>query len=121
MQLKTRTIVVVEDHDWDKLVQQTYGRPYCFQQQDGCQPRGTFELDVPSDYEDYDNDEVAEIINGPEMGVSLKAWLARDPESDGLGKLWWQRNFYPSIGALANDLHSKGLLDAGSYTIIIDW
>lgn len=67
-------------------------------------------------------------MNHEEMGVSFKAWLARDPkqplpgheDSFGLG-LWWDRNFYPNIEMIANDLHERGLLKAGEYTIIIDW
>lgn len=35
--------------------------------------------------------------------------------------LWWERNFYPSVEVVANDLHARGLLPAGEYTIDIDW
>ena len=35
--------------------------------------------------------------------------------------LWWKRNFYPDIEMVANDLHAKGLLEAGEYAIDIDW
>ena len=37
--IATRTEQVISVHDWDDLVVQTYGRPYCFQQQDGCKER----------------------------------------------------------------------------------
>lgn len=40
--LKTKTQKVIEVSDWDNLVQETYGRPYNFQQQYGCQSRGEF-------------------------------------------------------------------------------
>lgn len=94
---------------------------------------GNFYLTVPSEAEDFENDTIPEIVNGPEEGVSFKAWLARDPkqklesEKKGVRKdkwaidLWWERNFYPDIQMVANDLHQKGLLDAGEYTINIDW
>jgi len=73
-------------------------------------------------------------VNSEEMGVSFEAWLKRDPKQklgpDGRGrsqsedyctKMWWERSFYPSLDMILNDLHDKGLIDAGEYTIIIDW
>jgi len=64
------------------------------------------------------------------MGVSFKAWLERDPkqrlksegdrDSSSL-QLWWDRNFYPNVDMIINDLYSKGLLEKGEYDIKIDW
>lgn len=119
---------MIEVSDWDKLVSETYQRPYSFQQQDDCKPRGTFEFSVPDQEYDFDNDTIPEIVNGSEMGVSFAAWLARDPkqplseqEYDWELGMWWERNFYPDVQMIANDLHVKGLLEAGEYTINIDW
>lgn len=124
----TTQVTMVEVFEWDKLVQETYQRPYGFQQQDGCKSRGTFTFEVPEEAEDYENDTVPEEVNGDEMGVSFKAWLERDPKKKLKGdasssslSLWWERNFYPDIQMIANDLHEKGLLEKGSYTIDIDW
>jgi hypothetical protein len=36
-------------------------------------------------------------------------------------EMWWTRNFYPSVEMVANDLHKKGLIEAGDYVINIDW
>lgn len=127
--IKTSDIKMIEVSDWDRLVQETYGRTYSFQQQDGCKSRGVFKFRVPTDGYDYENDTIPEEINGEEMGVSFKAWLARDPkkwygnESDPAYyiDLFWERNFYPAIEILANDLYDKGLLPAGEYAINIDW
>ena len=127
--IKIRTVQIIDLQDWDKLVTETYKRPYSFQQQDGCKSRGMEELNVPSLFgDDFENDTVPEIVNDPEMGVSFAAWLARDPskllESDDSKsslRRWWDRNFYPHIDAVADDLHSKGLLPAGKYLINIDW
>ena len=116
--------------DWDELVKKTYGRPYCFQQQDGFKSRGVFRFTVPEKAEDYERESVPEVVNHEEMGVSFAAWQARDPkqklsdpeaQEDYCIGLWWSRNFYPDIQMVANDLHAKGLLEAGSYTIDIDW
>lgn len=121
---------VIDVSDWDKLVSDTYKRPYSFQQQEGCKERGTFELTIPSDIsEDNDmHDSVPEIINGDQMGVKFSVWLARDPkewngkkEDKTFLDLFWDRNFYPDVHTLANDLHTKGLIKAGTYTIDIDW
>lgn len=124
--LKTKTVQLIDDHDWDELVVKTYGKPYCFQQQEDCRERGTFALSVPSEYTDEDqmSDEIPININGSEMGVKFDVWLNRtEPffEDELEEDLFWHRNFYPSIYTLANDLHSKGLLDEGNYLIKIDW
>jgi hypothetical protein len=84
------------------------------------------------------------------MGVSFKAWLERDPnaslnpsdkeligspyywgeteddkikykEDTGHINMFWERNFYPNLDMIINDLHSKGLIEAGEYEIDIDW
>ena len=127
--MKTKDKKVVDVSDWDDLVTKTYGRPYNFQQQDDCKPRGTFDLSIPSEYtDDFENDSVPEKINGSEMGVSFKAWLERDPkQAVGDRKdeweigIFWDRNFYPDIHTLANDMHDKGVVEAGEYLIDIDW
>ena len=125
--IRTRTKQVITCQDLDRIVTSTYGRSYCFQQQDGCKGRGTREVTVPTDGYDYENDTVPEKVNHPEMGVSFAAWLARDPKQslngeEGFGlELWWARNFYPSLDMILNDLHDKGLIDAGEYMIQIDW
>lgn len=124
---------MIDVHDWDELVQKTYGRPYNFQQQDDCKERGTHELTVP-DYEnvcDQDmHDSIPEVVNGDEMGVKFAVWLARDPkqklpgpddQADYCLDLFWERNFYPDVQTVANDLYEKGLLEAGEYVIDIDW
>lgn len=127
--MKTRTEKVIDVDEWDKLVEKTYGRPYRFQQQDGCKDRGSFRFSVPSEEVlDYENDTVPEVVNHEEMGVSFAAWLKRDPKAplaDGRTDysldLWWKRNHYPDVTMVIDDLHAKGLLKAGSYTINIDW
>ena len=131
--MRIRTEKVIDVQDWDELVEKTYGRPYSFQQQDGCQPRGSFRFEVPAEGEDFEKTTIPEKVNHEEMGVSFAAWLARDPKTplsipdhgceakQWTIDLWWQRNFYPNIQMVANDLHAKGLLDAGEYTINIDW
>lgn len=114
----------------DALVTKTYGKIYSFQQQDGCKSRGVEHFTIPTTEEDYENDTVPEIVNHEEMGVSFKAWLERDvkkplsshKKGDYDGRvLWWDRNFYPHISMILNDLYKKGLIPKGSLSIEIDW
>ena len=83
MALKFTTEKVVSVQDWDKLVETTYGRPYRFQQQNGCQDRGTFLLAVPSEEtNDFENPTVPEEVNHPDMGLALRAgWPATPSRS----------------------------------------
>lgn len=128
--IKVREEKVIDVGDWDNLVIETYGRPYSFQQQDGCKERQRVHITVPDGAYDFENDNVPEVVNHEEMGVSFAAWLARDPNQKLSSEkdqnswslaLWWERNFYPDVQMVANDLHARGLLDAGDYTIDIDW
>jgi hypothetical protein len=120
---------VIEVRDWDKLVQETYRKPYSFQQQDGCQARGTVNINISSEDDDEEMyDLIPEIINGDVMGVKFNVWLKRDPkewngekEEEWFIDLFWERNFYPDLQTVANDLHKKGLIEAGEYSINIDW
>ncbi len=126
--IKFKKEKVIRVWDWDELVIKTYGRPYNFQQHDGCKERQRFYITVPEEAEDYENDTIPEKINGDEMGVSFAAWLSRDPkEWNGKANdvkfldLFWNRNFYPNVQMIANDLHAKGLMPKGEYTIDIVW
>lgn len=152
--LKYRNTKVIEVQDLDRLVEKTYGKPYSFQQQDGCKERGSHDLTVPSEWakeEDAEmHDSIPEVINGNEMGVKFDVWLNRDPneplnpsdeelknchyywgktEANKLAwkqskshiNMFWERNFYPQVKMIMNDLYEKGLVEAGDYTINIDW
>jgi hypothetical protein len=128
--MKIRTEKIIDVSEWDKFVSETYSRPYSSQQQGHCQPRGTFRFTVPAEVEDYKNETIPEELHAEEIGVNFAAWLARDPKqklSDSIAQedfcldLWWSRNFYPNIQMVANDLHTKRLLEAGSYTIDMNW
>lgn len=134
MKQKIKNKKVINVDDWDDFVSEVYGRPYNFQQQDGCKDRGFFHFCVPYNFEpeDYEDDTVPETVNSEEMGVSFAAWLARDPKTPIKGeegkelygfetKLWWERNFYPDVSMIIDDLYKKGLLEEGEYTILIDW
>ena len=103
--LEYDTVRMIDLQAWDHLVEETYGRAYTFQQQDGCKGRGTETFEVPCEPWDYDNDTVQKI-----------------PEDKGYHTgMFWTRSFYPSLEMVAQDLYEKGLIEEGSYTINIDW
>jgi hypothetical protein len=117
--IKVKELKVINAHDWDKLVEQTYGRPYSFQQQEGGKDKGHEHITVPcKNTFDYKNDKLIEKFAYKNMGVSFKAWLERDPKT--LSKRSHSM-FYPHVSMVINDLYAKGLLKAGEYIINIDW
>lgn len=127
--LKSTMVKTIDLDDWNTLVEETYGRPYNFQQQDGCKARGTESLTIAAEgAHDFENATIHEVVNGDKMGVSFAAWLTRDPEQkvkeddpDFMLRFIWQRNFYPSAEMIAQDLLARGLVEAGEYMIDIDW
>jgi len=126
-----RNIILIEDSEWDELVVKTYGKPYCFQQQDDCKDRGTERILVPDknsiSFDDEMNDSIPETDDPSSiMGVKFQVWLDRDPlqlvlNDEQLTYLYWHRNFYPNVNILANDMYEKGILEEGEYLINIDW
>lgn len=128
--MKIKNVKMIDVSNWDDFVSKTYGRPYNFQQQDGCKSRGTYSFSVPLKHEpdDFENDSISEEEYSEEMGVSFAAWLARDPKQKLIGQeynfeleLWWKRNFYPCIDMIIKDLYKRGLIEAGDYIININW
>jgi len=122
-------VKMAESCGWDTFVSQVYGRPYCLQQQSGCYQRGIIRLSVPDeDFEDCLDEVPADRNYHGDEPVKLSVWLARNPDEPldnqkwdtDLG-IWWERHFFPSLQAVANDLHQRGLLEAGDYVINIDW
>lgn len=142
-ELKIEDYKVVYDGEWSRFVSEVYGRPYDLQQQDGGMSRCHLYVEVPvapEDIEIFKEDCLGDISPCDEksMCVDFERWLSRDPEQlvpDDVVRqdcswvenkrfntdLWWERNFYPHIDILANDLYEKGFLPAGQYLILVDW
>lgn len=127
--IKYKTRKQIDVQDWDDLIEKTYGKIYSFQQQDGCKDRGIETISVPDKWgEDYKVDLLPFEVNGIRRGVSFQSWLNTSPEEtakqfryDWENRLFWDRNFYPHVSMIINDLHSRGILEAGEYDIKIDW
>jgi hypothetical protein len=72
---------VISVHDWDRLVTEVYGRTYNFQQQDGCQSRGTYELSISTEeIDDSDSETDSDDENFEEVKV-LKINIPSDNDS----------------------------------------
>ena len=72
---KFKNVNLIPVQEWDELVTRVYGKPYNFQQQDGCKERGVVWEECPSEGYDYEKDEIPVKVNGDVMGVSFKTWL----------------------------------------------
>ena len=127
MKIKTQNIQTISLNDWDKMIEETYGKIYSLQQQNGCMSRQVFNFTVPKEDKDFENVEIPEVVNGAIEGIRFDIWLKTEPKitknlpENFEVRLFWERNFYPKFQILANDLHKKGLIDAGNYAINIDW
>lgn len=127
--IKYKTRKQIDVQDWDDLIEKTYGKIYSFQQQDGCKDRGIETISVPDKWvDDYEVDMLPFEVNGVEKGVSFQSWLNTSPEEtakqfryDWENRLFWDRNFYPHVSMIINDLYSRGILEEGEYDIKIDW
>jgi len=129
--MRKKTIIDISVHEFDELVRKTYGKKYYgFQQQDGCKERQVFRITVPvAEPNDYSKDDTKLVldkmrINSEYMGVDFETWVNRIDAfyfKDSDDSLWWYRNFYPHVDMILNDLHSKGIIEAGEYHIDIDW
>lgn len=127
MKIQKRNLIDV--YDWDDLVSETYNKVYSFQQQDGCKSRGVETISTNEDWlKDFENTEIPFKVNGEEMGVSFETWLNTSPQDtfkhfndSWRNDLFWERNFYPHVNMIANDLCKKGLLETGEYDIKINW
>ncbi|MFD3594317.1 hypothetical protein ACFWU5_16460 [Nocardia sp. NPDC058640] len=123
--LAGRVVTLIRETVFSKLVAETYGRPYRFQQQDDCQHgQNTVHLfDVPHPEGGWESVEefracfadgtptVQEWANTP-IGEYEHPWQA---------ELHWEREFYPPFEAVIDDLYARGLIAVGSYGLHIWW
>lgn len=128
--MKIQKVNQIDVYDFDKLVSETYNKKYSFQQQDGCKDRGIECITVPLEHPwDFENTQIPFKVNGEKMGVSFETWLNTSmedtskhfPEYKWYNELFWERNFYPHVDMIINDLYEKGLIEEGEYQILIDW
>ena len=110
---------VLHESEFSDLVRQTFERPYSLQQQGDMHSQESFvRFDVPADREEEEH----------WQAVSMEEWLAAtppDPEDRSMeaftDRLRWDREFYPQLDSVANELHARGQLDAGTYVLHVWW
>jgi hypothetical protein len=131
--LKLNKVTLIEENEFSDFVSEVYGRPYRYQQTEGCLEKGTVKFSVP--YERYFKPDYKENVNDSgniNKPVRFREWLSRDPkEKPPVGlfngdsywyiSLFWNRHFYPYFGDLIDDLHKKGYVEEGEYILRIDW
>ena len=136
--LDYRTVKMIDGDDWDSQVLALllpcqsqsitllYGQEItstATAQQQNYGMRGLVEITVPpDDLDDFPNDTLEE-SEYDMVGVSFKAWLEKDYDdcSEDEDSDFWEREFYPNLSMVINDLYERGLLEAGEYEIDIDW
>ena len=116
--MKITEIKLIELAEFDSLVKETYKKPYSLQQQEGGMERHLLRIAVPveepEDHQDGD------------MGVSFETWLNTSLETfpfeyEYQMEFFWEREFYPPLEMIVNDLFNQGLMEAGEYGIDINW
>ncbi|TDP29888.1 hypothetical protein [Nocardia ignorata] len=123
--LTGRTVTLIHESEFSKLVTETYGRPYRFQQQDGCRwgQDTVYLFDVPHPEGGWES--IEEFRGCYAEGVpTVEEWANTpigDYEHSWQTELHWRREFYPPFEAVIDDLHARGLIDAGSYGLHIWW
>ena len=88
-----QTVKIMSDYEWDKIVQNTYNKPYVFQQQDGCKDRITEYIKVP-EYERFKGkhlkvnfmscDDESDIDSTTSQNSKIKRILDKISESGGI-------------------------------------
>lgn len=111
MDLKSETVKLIWESDFSKLVSETYGRPYQFQQQGDMMGQDTiYKFSIPDATwhptpEDAAKD-IQEWINDPrEFKYEFEA----------------ERECYPPIESVIVDLHERGIIDPGDYALHVWW
>lgn len=117
--LTGKPVTLIHELAFSKLVSEVYGRPYNFQQQGDMMGQESLKLfTVPTKY-----------VEDHWQAVSMKQWLEATPPGPASApgienfreQLRWRREFYPRLEEVVNDLHQRGLIDAGEYALHIWW
>lgn len=122
MELKFKQINQIDSGDFDKFIRSFYKKPYCIQQQNGCMSRGAIEFSIPLINDDSILFNV-ELFDYLDDLPSLQEWLLKDPSEKVEGitflDIYWERDFYPKLSEILNDLYEKQKIVEGDYQIVI--
>lgn len=129
MKPKCENKKVIHYSDWNEFIYSIYKLPYNYQQQNDCQNK-SIEISIPRDILDNWDDGADSIpyeVNGEEMCVKFDTWknsdfkeMCKHFDGEWRARLFYERNFYPDINPLLDDLYKRGLLEEGEYLILVD-
>lgn len=119
--LTGRQVTLIWEIEFSDLVRKIYGRPYQFQQQGDMMGQDTiYRFSVP-----------ATPLGDHWQAVPFQQWLDADPPTPATDggfdrdrfseELRWDREFYPEVEDVINDLHRRGLIDEGEYAMHVWW
>lgn len=147
--MKIETVHKIWESEFSDLVSEVYGRPYRLQQQGDCYAQDSIieitatEEDYPDDWVPYEDEITLEkwLSADPNAPIRNPRYdqyreLALQHPGKGYEKLekdewegpgttthdlYWEREFYPPLEDLVNDLCKKGKIPAGDYVIHVWW
>lgn len=115
-----KTVTLIDEGEFSRLVSKTYQRPYSFQQQGSMMGQDTiWEFSLPLRYEPDD-----EYGYNDWEGPSLLEWCTTpigEFDSEWKAKLHWHREYYPEFEAVIDDMHKRGLIPDGDYALHVQW
>jgi hypothetical protein len=119
--MRIENVKLIGETEFSRLVSETYGRPYQLQQQDNCMGQDEIErVTVPDEGIDIDDD--ARFAEWRDADVPDPVGVLHgETRWDWEVELYWQREYYPPLQELVNDLHERGLLPQGDYVIHASW
>lgn len=117
--LNPTTLTTIWESGFSKYVTEHYGRPYKLQQQGDMLAQGSYvQITVPDEEAWDENPTLAEWQAATPPGEHPEGGYDPNVSTENMR---WERDYYPSLEVVANDLHAKGLLDAGEYLIRVYW
>lgn len=111
MDLKSKTVKLIWESDFSKLVTETYGKPYRFQQQGDMMGQDTiYKFSIPD----------ANWLPTPEDAArDIATWL--NDSRTFKYEFEAERECYPVFESVIVDLHERGIIVPGDYALHVWW
>jgi hypothetical protein len=120
--MRIKSVKLIDETEFSQLVREAYGRPYRLQQQDHCMGQNEIELiTIPDEGIDIDDPQRFEEWRDAEAPESRGVDQFGDMRWDWEVELHWEREFYPPLQELVNDMYERSLLPQGDYAIRAYW
>jgi hypothetical protein len=118
--LKMSSYKLLKAQQWDKLVQNTYGKPYRLYAQVPYSKAYHWQWFYPGSIKPDESYLSTDIIDEYDnwWGVQFDAWVAKP--NTGQGDNYWHSKCYPTLAAVAHDLLQKGLISEQGHFIYLE-